>query len=99
MNYHYPGNVRELKNILEHAFILCRGPLIEEMHLPLDLLEKTRHEDEVTTSNPLACAEEKLIQEILKEQGGNRTRAAQCLGISRTTLWRKLKKQESLRVS
>jgi len=98
MNYHYPGNVRELKNILEHAFILCRGPLIEEKHLPLDLLEKTRHKDEVTTFNPLVYAEEKLIQEILKEQGGNRTKAAQCLGISRTTLWRKLKKQESLRV-
>ena len=93
MDYTYPGNVRELENIIEHAFVKCQGGSIEKQHLPLDLISSR---DDIVTqalreSNPLAALERELVQRVLEESDGKPQLAAQRLGISRTTLWRKLK--------
>ncbi len=97
MAYGYPGNVRELENIIEHAFVLCRGHEIEVGHLPGEIRlvpaerpEKTRHFGE----NPLQQAEAIAILEALRKHGGHRRLAAAELGIDKTTLWRKMKKLE-----
>ncbi|RKU39474.1 hypothetical protein C6496_01775 [Candidatus Poribacteria bacterium] len=93
MDYTYPGNVRELENIIEHAFVKCQDGSIEKQHLPLDLISSR---DDIVTqalreSNPLAALERELVQRVLEESDGKPQLAAQRLGISRTTLWRKLK--------
>ena len=93
MDYTYPGNVRELENIIEHAFVKCQGGSIEKQHLPLDLISLG---DDIVTqalreSNPLAALERELVQRVLEASDGKPQLAAQRLGISRTTLWRKLK--------
>jgi len=88
LNHTYPGNVRELENILEHAFILCKGRIILPEHLPHYLHAKA-------PSLPAASLREwerEMIKEALRRSGGNITSAARELGIHRTTLWRKMKK-------
>ena len=92
MRYSFPGNVRELENILEYAFILCKGKIIEMEHLPEELLEKVslNGSEEAFPLSPLEKAEAQMIQKLI-EQHGSKTKVAKILGISRTTLWRKLK--------
>jgi transcriptional regulator with PAS, ATPase and Fis domain len=90
MRHDYPGNVRELENIMEHAFVLCPGGLIRRRHLP-----DTLQGDALTrrgAAGDLAEAERKLILEALKQTNGNRTAAARKLGIHRTTLFRKMRR-------
>ena len=96
MNHDYPGNIRELENILEHAYILCRGNLIEERHLPIDFITKTSRVSgqPAVLDSPLNVSERNLIRETLKKQGGNRAETARKLRLSRTTLWRKIKKHD-----
>jgi len=91
MQYDYPGNIRELENIVEHAFVLCRGSIIEPDCLPSDFLARSGS----VTSRPVASVddfERKLIEETLTKHQWNRTRAAAELGMHATTLWRKLKR-------
>ena len=93
MKYDYPGNVRELQNIIEHGFVLCRGGLIHMAHLPPDLLSIHRGLGSRRPElRPLEEAEAVLIQDALSRHGGSRMQAAQELGYSRITLWRKMKK-------
>lgn len=93
MNYDFPGNVRELENIIERGVALANGNSIEVAHLHEDLRElsiKTfRKKDGKIPS--LEEQEMSYIQWVLKETGGNKTLAAQILGIDRVSLWRKLK--------
>lgn len=99
LNYHYPGNVRELENIIEHACVLCQGEIIERRHLPLYIQGITgrRGEERATRAEVTARRDQRereLILEVLEEHRWHRQKAAQALGMDRTTLWRKMKKYD-----
>lgn len=86
--YSFPGNVRELENAIEHAFVMCHGEKIEPMHLPQNI---TNTHVESNGISQVANSEKKIIQEALQRNHGNKTRTARELGVHRSTLWRKLK--------
>lgn len=91
MEHEYPGNVRELENIIEQAFVLCRGGMIEVAHLPPEMRpERTIGGDE-TRPMSLEAMERFLITETLRRCRGNRKAAARSLGIDPSTLYRKIK--------
>jgi len=99
----YPGNVRELQNILERAFVLCRGEVIELEHLPAEM--RTRRlpsrrlkpsEKRIITHRHLPSertlsSEAKALLLALESQQWNQTRTARELGIGRSTLWRRIR--------
>jgi PAS domain S-box-containing protein len=91
MEYEYPGNIRELENIIEQAFVLCRGRLIELHHLPAEL--RPTSASGYGGSNPMSLRsmEKLLISEVLRRHKGSRNKAARQLGINPSTLYRKLK--------
>lgn len=94
LSHRYPGNVRELLNLVERAVIVCRGGEITPAHLPGDLTRSAvPGGDEGASGRVRPCAE--VVRRVLQEQGGNCTRAAQVLGVHRTTLWRWLKEPEA----
>jgi DNA-binding NtrC family response regulator len=97
MVYEWPGNVRELENALEHAVVLSRGNLIEGGSLP-ERITKRRKEPlvaERSYRNPtLEVIERAYIMWVLQAEGGNKTRAAEVLGIDPSTLYRKLSRYE-----
>lgn len=78
MDYDYPGNVRELKNIIESAFVLIDEGYIDTNHLPVYLREDK--------------GERRRIEEALRQARWKKSEAAEILGVSRATLWRKMKK-------
>lgn len=89
MSHDYPGNVRELENILEHAFVLCEAGLIFPHHLP-DMIHQ-----EAAVHTPLVSVEEfetQLIVSTLERNLWNREAAAAELGMHKTTLYRKIRK-------
>lgn len=94
MEHDFPGNVRELRNALEHAFVLCHGGLIRPEHLPLYL----RRDHAVPPGAPartslhLRGTERVMVQEALRKHSGNRALAARDLGIDPSTLYRKIKR-------
>jgi len=90
MDYSFPGNVRELENIIEFSFITCRGPIIELDHFPRELF-RGRNPEHPQLSEALRSEAEK-IRAMLKRYPNSRPDIARALGISRTTLWRKMKK-------
>ncbi|MBF0550175.1 MAG: hypothetical protein HQK60_06540 [Deltaproteobacteria bacterium] len=91
--YPWPGNVRELEHVLEYAFVFVKGPIITSSHLPVLTESKTK----VSAPKPGLSAEaawedEKLaIQKALANAHGRREEAARLLGMSRSSLWRKMK--------
>ena len=91
MEYEYPGNVRELENIIEQAFVLCRGGLIELHHLPSELRPAVAGGYGGPGPMSLQAMEKLSITEALRRHGGNRKKAALQLGIDPSTLYRKLK--------
>lgn len=89
MNHDYPGNIRELENIIEHAFVLCREPYIRQTQLP------NHFKNIITPLNDNLTLEEMeriYILKALKKNSWNKSRAAIELGIDPSTLWRKMKK-------
>lgn len=94
MNYSYPGNIREMENIIEHAFVLCKGKIIEAQHLPKILRSEVPEGPTLTlpSDKTLQQSEADLIKRTLEKNYGHRERTAKELGIHKTTLWRKLKK-------
>jgi len=91
MEHEYPGNVRELENIIEQAFVLCRGGMIEVAHLPPELRPERALGKDETRPMSLEAMERFLIAETLRRCRGNRKAAARSLGIDPSTLYRKLK--------
>lgn len=92
MTHDYPGNVRELENIIEYAFVLCRGGLIEPRHLPPSLREQSLHEPQFGPGSfTLKNLETLHIVDAVRRHEGNRTAAARELGINPSTLFRKIK--------
>ena len=104
MRHGFPGNVRELENVIEHAFVLCRGGVIGLEHLPADLRQAgpgsaERREGPASRPASTASAEAQSLDQLerqavvsaLRRSGGSKSLAAKELGIHRTTLWRKMK--------
>ncbi len=92
LQYDWPGNIRELENAVEYALLHCKGDEILLPHLPPDIVSFSRQRGEETMQKPLEESEKEAVRRALTESGGNRLQAARRLGISRTTLWRKMKK-------
>ncbi len=98
-NYNWPGNIRELENVLEHAFIMSNGSLIEPEHMPerlWPLLNKPSAKKEDDEEYTLKSAEKLIIIKNLRKFKGHRGKTAKALGIDRTSLWRKMKKYNLL---
>ncbi len=95
MRHPLPGNVRELENIIEYCFVLCHNGLIDVRHLPDDLQpggDSTPAPQKPLPRTPLEQSEAEAIRLILSRHQGNRDKTAEELHVSRTTLWRKMKK-------
>ena len=90
MSYNYPGNIRELANIIERAFILCRNGLIEKKHLPDKLLNPSANSPKEAASS-LQDAQAAYLINVLKQNNWNRLQTARQLGINKSTLYRKIK--------
>ncbi|HSR99480.1 MAG TPA: sigma 54-interacting transcriptional regulator [Kofleriaceae bacterium] len=98
--YPFPGNIRELAHALTHAVVLSQGGQIQVEHLPVDIQEQTRDALAPAVNDPDALEtleavatrfERDYLLRVLRAVGGNRTRAAKILNVSRKGLWQKLK--------
>jgi len=96
MQHDFPGNIRELENIIEYAFVLCRGDVIRTGHLSREITSSVKnHSAEPALQLPsshLDAAEKEAIIEALLRHHNNRGKTAAFLGINKSTLWRKMKK-------
>jgi len=90
LNYNFPGNVRELENIIERAIIFSSSGRIEKNDLSSFFSIKEGQTTALHLADVAAEAEKNHIIKILKATGGNKTKAAELLGISRKTLWEKM---------
>jgi len=92
LTYDYPGNVRELENIIEHCFVLCEGEIIEAKHLPSSIRPSSKM-DKTKVGEPATIKQMEilLITQALRRNNGNKTAAAKELGIDKSTLFRKMK--------
>ncbi len=100
LDYDWPGNVRELENSIEHAVVLSKGSRIELSHLPSALASSRRQAmDTVQPKRTIFEHEKRLLSEVMEECGWNKSQAARQLGISRSTLYDKLKKYQVVRPS
>jgi PAS domain S-box-containing protein len=95
MRYPFPGNLRELDNIIHHAHVLCKASRIKREHLPDRIIRPKRTSlPPVTGENTkrMEDVEREVIQAALTRNRWNRKKTAQELGIDRTTLWRKMRR-------
>jgi PAS domain S-box-containing protein len=90
-NYSWPGNIRELENVIEHCFVVCKYDVIQTEHLP-DRIKLKSFAEGNNTTNLIQNAERNLLIEVLKKHNGNKSRASGELNINPSTLWRKMKK-------
>jgi PAS domain S-box-containing protein len=92
VSYDYPGNVRELQNMIEHAFILCKSGLIEPHHLPENLsLSRCMESSGRNETMNMKDLEAVFITNMLRRHQWNRLKTAKALGIHKSTLFRKIK--------
>ena len=103
--YSWPGNIRELRHVIEYAFVLCTGSTLNASHFPLNIMEHRAKEPvgqpvpvqpvPVGTEDTAGQFDSKRVAEALEAAGGKKAKAARALGVSRTTLYRWLQKMES----
>jgi two-component system, NtrC family, response regulator HydG len=97
MNHSWPGNVRELKGAFEYALVTCHEAVIQPHHLP-ETIYKPRRPATQTPQTPRKSSfnmqeiEKRELLEVLKKTGGNQSRAAELLGVSRVTVWNRMKR-------
>ena len=93
LNYTWPGNVRELRNAVEYASVLCPGGWIGAEHLPPKITMENKTPSSNKKFSPASRQEEreKLIN-TLRRFGGNQSETARVLGVSRVTIWKRIKK-------
>jgi DNA-binding NtrC family response regulator len=102
MVYDWPGNVRELQNALEHAVVMSRGEVIDPSALPERITRRRKEPlvaDRAQPNPSLDVIERAYIMWVLQAEGGNKTRAAEVLGIDPSTLYRKLSRYEETAVA
>jgi len=96
LDYCWPGNVRELENAIEHAFVLCQSDLIEPSHLPQEILRMDLRHDICKGTNRINQSDEQyqktMLIDALRKSNGNKSKTAQLLGVSRVTVWSRMKK-------
>ena len=90
--YPFPGNIRELRNAIQYAFVLCPGGGIGVEHLPPKILTENKILSRKGAMNPSSVSEREKLVQILNETGGNQSEAAKVLGVSRVTIWKRIKK-------
>ena len=90
--YHWTGNVRELKNVIQRAVLICRSRIIHDEHLPNRIRTYKRNINDIVIplGSTLKEAEKVIINKTLTMTKGNRKKAAEILGISRRTLYNKM---------
>jgi two-component system response regulator HydG len=93
MVYPWPGNVRELRSAFEYAFVACHEPLIQPYHLPPTIF---RAQEQTQKSRRFLVdateVQKRELIDALRESGGNQSEAARLLGVSRVTVWNRIKK-------
>ncbi|MBM9603994.1 sigma-54 interaction domain-containing protein [Desulfopila inferna] len=94
MNHSWPGNVRELKGAFEYAFVTCHEEVIQPQHLPETIYKPRRRPPSAAkkSSFNMQEIERRELLEILKRTGGNQSKAADILGVSRVTIWNRMKR-------
>ena len=92
LDYSWPGNVRELRNAIEYAFILCHDKEISLQHLPLKITKAGEKYGTSTKKDSAFSQERQKLIDILRQTGGNQSEAARILGVSRVTIWKRIKK-------
>jgi len=93
LRYHWPGNVRELKSAFEYAFVVCHRCLIEPHHFPPSIFDEQapKAKKRWVSLDPNEAKRRELIK-ALEKAGGNQSQAARILGVSRVTVWNRMKK-------
>ena len=94
LSHSFPGNIRELENSIEHAFIFCSGDTIEINHLPAELKAENENRElakSVSGVHDFKDLEKVYIESILEATGGNKLEAAKKLGVHKATLFRKIR--------
>jgi PAS domain S-box-containing protein len=96
MTYDFPGNIRELENLLEHAFVMCRSGEIRSGHLPVEFRDAVTvpktSENNISLRGRFKESEAEIVRDALKRNHGHRGQTARELGIDSSTLWRKMKR-------
>lgn len=94
LNYHWPGNVRELEHVIEMAHAISNGDVINLADIKEEIFSETSGSNKCVISDRTVNREEDKIQMAIKMAAGNMSRAAQILEVSRTTLYRKMRKYD-----
>jgi PAS domain S-box-containing protein len=91
MRYSFPGNIRELEHAIEHAFVIVKDEVIRPEHLPPELRALAAVKEEAGDLAPIERGERETILKELEKNNFDRVKTAKQLGMSRTTLWRRMK--------